>query len=92
MSEQDKTQPVAWIRFCSDGSYEGPIADCDRRMDGVRRTSGAWTPLYAAPLPLTNEQVDKLRREYGPQSEDEHIGFLDGVRAAERAHGIKDQP
>lgn len=38
--------PVAWIRFCSDGGYEGPIADCDKRMDDARRKSGAWTPLY----------------------------------------------
>ena len=39
-------RPLAWIRLCSDGTYEGPIADCDSRMDGVRRTCGAWTPLY----------------------------------------------
>lgn len=42
----ETAQPAAWIRFCSDGTYEGPIADCDRRMDTTRRTSGAWTPLY----------------------------------------------
>lgn len=40
-------RPRAWIRMCSDGGYEGPIADCDKRMDAVRRSSGAWTPLYA---------------------------------------------
>jgi len=39
-------QPTAWVRFCSDGNIEGPILDCDRRMDG-RRESGAWTPLFA---------------------------------------------
>ncbi len=38
-------KPVAWIRFRSEGAYEGPIADC--AMDDVRRKSGAWTPLYA---------------------------------------------
>ncbi len=42
----ETAQPAAWIRFCSDGTYEGPIADCDSRMDATRRTSGAWTPLY----------------------------------------------
>jgi hypothetical protein len=42
-------RPLAWIRLCSDGGYEGPIADCDKRMDEVRRGSGAWTPLYAIP-------------------------------------------
>ena len=40
-------RPRAWIRLCSDCVYEGPIADCDKRMDAVRRSSGAWTPLYA---------------------------------------------
>jgi hypothetical protein len=41
-----KPKLVAWVRFCSDGCFEGPIMDSDSRMDGVRRTSGAWTPLY----------------------------------------------
>ncbi len=44
-----EAQPVAWVRFCSDGLTEGPILDSDSRMDSVRKTSGAWTPLYAAP-------------------------------------------
>lgn len=39
-------RPLAWIRKRSDGGYEGPIADADKRMDEVRRKSGAWTPLY----------------------------------------------
>ena len=43
---QRGVRPLAWIRKCSDGTYEGPIADCDARMDRVRRMSGAWTPLY----------------------------------------------
>lgn len=42
-------EPVAWIRFASDGGYDGPIADVDRRMDGIRKNSGAWTPLYTTP-------------------------------------------
>ena len=41
----DTEKPVAWIRFCSDGSYEGPIMDA--RIEDVRKKSGAWTPLYA---------------------------------------------
>lgn len=40
-------KPVAWIRFRSDGGYEGPIMDA--AMEDVRKNSGAWTPLYAAP-------------------------------------------
>lgn len=43
----ETAKPVAWIRFLSDGCYEGPIADCDKRMDDARRKSGVWTPLYA---------------------------------------------
>ncbi|WP_174874210.1 hypothetical protein [Vogesella oryzae] len=52
MSKQQTQQPVAWVRFCSDGCYEGPIMDSDPRMDGCRRTSGAWTPLFTSqPMP-----------------------------------------
>lgn len=43
---QADAKPVAWVRFTSDGGYEGPIMDCDRRIDDVRRKSGAWTPLF----------------------------------------------
>lgn len=48
---KQQAEPVAWVRFCSDGCYEGPIMNSDSRMDNVRRTSGAWTPLYAAQPP-----------------------------------------
>ncbi|WAX26285.1 hypothetical protein [Ralstonia phage p2110] len=41
--------PVAWVRYCSDGTFDGPIMDTDIRMTGARRASGAWTPLYAHP-------------------------------------------
>lgn len=37
--------PVAWIRYRSDGCYEGPIMD--DVIEDMRRKSGAWTPLYA---------------------------------------------
>uniref|UniRef100_UPI001E64057F hypothetical protein n=1 Tax=Klebsiella pneumoniae TaxID=573 RepID=UPI001E64057F len=46
---QADAQPVAWVRYCSDGTFEGPIMDTDIRMAGARRTSGAWTPLYTHP-------------------------------------------
>lgn len=36
-------EAVAWIRFCSDNTYEGPIMD--RQLEDCRRSSGAWTPL-----------------------------------------------
>ena len=38
-------EPIAWVRFCSDGGIEGPLLNNDRRMDEVRKRSGAWTPL-----------------------------------------------
>ncbi|BAO04696.1 hypothetical protein [Ralstonia phage RSK1] len=44
---QAEAQPVAWVRYCSDGTFDGPIMDTDIRMAGARRASGAWTPLYA---------------------------------------------
>lgn len=40
----ETAKPVAWIRFCSDGCYEGPIMD--ESIDEVRKQSGEWTPLY----------------------------------------------
>ncbi|QMV33109.1 hypothetical protein KMC49_gp41 [Ralstonia phage Firinga] len=46
---QAEAQPVAWVRYCSDSTFEDPIMDTDIRMAGARRTSGAWTPLYAHP-------------------------------------------
>jgi hypothetical protein len=42
----EKAEPVAWIRFCSDGTYEGPIHDKSREMSEFRKQSGAWTPLF----------------------------------------------
>jgi len=42
-------EPVAWVRYRSDGGFEGPIMDTDARMCDTRRSF--WTPLYAAPLP-----------------------------------------
>jgi len=46
--------PVAWVRFCSDGAYEGPIMDS--QMEDVRKKSGAWTPLYTAPQPAAQPE------------------------------------
>ncbi|CAG9205411.1 hypothetical protein BGLA2_1720044 [Burkholderia gladioli] len=42
----EKPRPTAWVRFRSDGGFEGPIMDSDARMCDTRRTSGAWAPLY----------------------------------------------
>jgi hypothetical protein len=42
----DAGAPVAWVRYRSDGGFEGPIMDTDSRMCDTRRSF--WTPLYAA--------------------------------------------
>lgn len=49
-------RPVAWVRYRSDGGFEGPIMDSDDRMCDTRRKSGAWTALVhreAATVALT---------------------------------------
>ena len=51
-------EPVAWIRYCSDGSYEGPIVH--KLMEDVRKKSGAWTPLFAK---REKAMTDELRDE-----------------------------
>jgi hypothetical protein len=45
--------PVLWIRWRSDGGYEGPIMDAN--IEEVRKRSGAWTPLYAGIAPVAAE-------------------------------------
>jgi hypothetical protein len=69
----EKAEPVAWIRFCSDGTYEGPIHDKSREMSEFRKQSGAWTPLFT--LSPSAEQAlrmaaDKVIEKYGA-----HIGL-----------------
>ena len=42
-------EPVAWVRYCSDGTIDGPLLNY--QIDDCRKST--WTPLYAAPqLPL----------------------------------------
>ncbi|TDV04641.1 hypothetical protein [Paraburkholderia caballeronis] len=48
VADAARAEPVAWVRYRSDGGFEGPIMDSDARMCDVRRKSGAWTPLYVA--------------------------------------------
>ncbi|WEL97012.1 hypothetical protein [Delftia tsuruhatensis] len=51
---EEPAQPVCWIRFCSDGSTEGPIMHS--QICEARKTSGAWTPLYAGAAPAAVSQ------------------------------------
>ena len=41
-------EPLFWYRPCSDGGYEGPISNGS--IEDVRKRSGAWIPLVAAPV------------------------------------------
>lgn len=43
------SEPMFWVRLCSDGLYEGPIHNA--RIEKVRKLSGAWSPLYLHPSP-----------------------------------------
>jgi hypothetical protein len=45
----ERKEPVAWVRYRSDGGFEGPIMDSDARMCDTRRSF--WTPLFAHPTP-----------------------------------------
>ena len=49
-------EPVAWIRYCFDGSCEGPIMH--NLMEDVRKKSGAWTPLFER-----DAEIARLREE-----------------------------
>ena len=68
---EEPAQPVCWIRFCSDGSTEGPIMHS--QICEARKTSGAWTPLYAGAAPAAVSQ----RGEY-PQLP-EGVMFIEQV-------------
>lgn len=75
---EEPAQPVCWIRFCSDGSTEGPIMHS--QICEARKTSGAWTPLYAGAAPaavagpaldvtLDEDQAGLLRDMLGDHAE-----------------------
>lgn len=69
LSEQ---KPVAWIRFRSDGGYEGPLMDA--AMEDVRKKSGAWTPLYTTPAASPVASVPTLTGEPVPRWIDDAKG------------------
>jgi len=51
-------QPVFWYRQRSDGGLEGPIHD--GAIEQVRKDSGAWKPLYAAPVAAVRKAMARL--------------------------------
>ena len=52
-------EPVAWIRYCFDGSYEGLIVDS--MMETLRKESGAWTPLFERDAEIARLREDAER-------------------------------
>lgn len=57
--EAQGQEPMFWVRLRSDGGYEAPIHN--NSIEKVRKESGAWSPLYAAPIPPAD--VTALIRE-----------------------------
>jgi hypothetical protein len=55
----EEVEVVAYIRFCSDGCYEGPL----RKIDDVRKRSGVWSELMtvAQHRRLMAEQLERER-------------------------------
>jgi hypothetical protein len=55
----ERKEPVAWVRYRSDGGFEGPIMDSDARMCDTRRSF--WTPLFAHPTPDDAKDAARYR-------------------------------
>ncbi|SDV49249.1 hypothetical protein SAMN05216551_107184 [Chitinasiproducens palmae] len=72
-----KRAPVAWVRYRSDGGFEGPIMDTDARMCDTRR--GFWTPLFAGPaieVAPDNSQAAALSAENRGEDADAKLRAL----------------
>lgn len=91
-AESGKAQPVAYIRYRSDGGVDGPILAghaCD-----IRKRE--WTPLYPHPAPVRDALVEALTRLRGEWQYQCEIGNvpdgrieIDRVDAALRAAGVE---
>lgn len=92
LAQQDEPvqEPVAWMRpdnRVAEESYSRTQFSRGRDKPPI----GTWTPLYPAPpqrKPLTQEDVDRICASLGFAA----ISPAEIVRAAERAHGIGEQP
>lgn len=69
-------EPVAWVRYCSDGTIDGPLLNY--QIDDCRKST--WTPLYAAP------QLPQLLQS-APVVPDELLSAMEEVlRISDRDH------
>jgi len=92
--------PVAWVRYCSDGTIDGPLMNY--QIEDCRKST--WTPLFAAPPlqavtvpdePTDNERIMEIEGisvvRLPPEFYSEHgvVVQLEKVMAALSVHGIK---
>lgn len=79
-------KPIAWVRFRSDGGFEGPIMDTDKRMCDVRRKSGAWTPLFLSPAqaaePMAWMEVTPNATYFWPHSSAKDMDAFQAMRGS----------
>ncbi|MFQ3495290.1 DUF551 domain-containing protein [Citrobacter freundii] len=70
-------EPVAWVRYCSDGTIDGPLMNY--QIEDCRKST--WTPLYAAPqLPqkAVADDIGEIRVGRLPtMNKDEYPGLGD---------------
>ena len=70
-------EPVAWVRYCSDGTIDGPLMNY--QIEDCRKST--WTPLYAAPqLPqkAVADDIGEIRVGRLPtMNQDEYPGLGD---------------
>jgi hypothetical protein len=85
-AESGNVQPVAYIRYRSDGGFDGPIL-ADHACDIRRRE---WTPLYPHPDPVRDALVEALTHavEIAEARRDGNWDDLLQYRALLRAAGV----
>lgn len=81
-------KPVAWVRFRSDGGFEGPIMDSDDRMCDVRRKSGAWTPLFLGPAQSAEPVAWRHSHTLCLYETEEEVPLADGDEWAEPLYAV----
>ena len=51
--EKAASEPVAWVRYCSDGTIDGPLMNY--QIEDCRKST--WTPLYTVPPEMESRTV-----------------------------------
>ncbi|HGK4843910.1 TPA: hypothetical protein ACJ2XA_004255 [Kluyvera georgiana] len=58
--ERAASEPVAWVRYCSDGTFDGPLMNY--QIEDCRKST--WTPLYTVPPALESRTVTAPQSDY----------------------------